>query len=156
MRICFVCLGNICRSPTAEGVFKHIVQARYPSAGITVESAGTAGYHVGARADSRSRDVARTRGYDLDSRAAQFRTEDFQRFDLVLAMDTENLENLRAICPDEFNGELRLFRDFDPEAAPGSSVPDPYYGGPQGFEYVLNLLEDGCEGLLENITKSET
>ena len=151
MRICFVCLGNICRSPTAEGVFKHIVQARYPSAGITVESAGTAGYHVGARADSRSRDVARTRGYDLDSRAAQFRTEDFQRFDLVLAMDTENLENLRAICPDEFDGELRLFRDFDPEAAPGASVPDPYYGGPRGFEEVLDMCERTSEAILQHL-----
>ena len=153
-RICFVCLGNICRSPTAEGVFRHRLQKTYPNAQVHIDSAGTAGYHVGAAADQRSRNVAAKRGYELTSRAAQFRAEDFARFSMVLAMDQENLSNLRAICPDSFDGELRLFRDFDPEAKPGASVPDPYYGGSSGFEDVLDMCERTSDGLIEHLKSS--
>ena len=122
VRICFVCLGNICRSPTAEGVFKHRLALAHPSAEIHIDSAGTAGYHVGAAADHRSREAAVRRGYELTSRAAQFKAEDFETFSFILAMDTENLANLEKMRPDSFRGELRLFRDFDPEAEPGASL----------------------------------
>lgn len=154
VRICFVCLGNICRSPTAEGVFRQRLHDAYPNAQVYIDSAGTAGYHVGAEADHRSRKVAAQRGYDLTSRAAQFTPKDFERFSLVLAMDNENLANLKAICPESFDGELRLFRDFDPEAKPGASVPDPYYGGPSGFEDVLDMCERTSDGLIEHLTSS--
>lgn len=153
-RICFVCLGNICRSPTAEGVFRQRLQAAHPEASVEIESAGTAGYHVGAPADSRSRAVAARRGYALTSRAAQFTAKDFARFSLVLAMDTENLSNLEAICPDSFDGELKLFRDFDPQAESGASVPDPYYGGERGFEEVLDMCERTSDALIQHLKSS--
>ena len=106
--ICFVCLGNICRSPTAEGIFRHRLSSFYPEAKIYIDSAGTAGYHEGALADPRSRAAASERGYKLESRAAQFKTNDFSRFSLILAMDSENLRNLQAIAPSSFAGELRF------------------------------------------------
>ena len=155
-RICFVCLGNICRSPTAEGVFKHRLRSLYPEAAVQIESAGTAGYHVGASADPRSRAAASERGYSLESRAAQFKPQDFSRFSLILAMDTENLANLEAIAPTSFDGDLRLFREFDPLAEPGASVPDPYYGGPRGFEDVLDLCERTSDGLIAHLKEIGT
>jgi protein-tyrosine phosphatase len=153
---CFVCLGNICRSPTAEGVFLHLVRAAGLDDGsIIIDSAGTSGYHDGAPADYRSREHAARRGYGLPSRSRQFQVEDFARFDYVLAMDNVNLEDLTALrrhAP-PWAGRLQLFRDFDPTAPPGSSVPDPYYGGDRGFEEVLDQCERASRGLLQAVVE---
>jgi protein-tyrosine phosphatase len=151
--ICFVCLGNICRSPTAEGVFLKFVRDAGLEAVVHVDSAGTSAYHVGERADARSREHAAARGYSLTSRARQFVASDFESFDYVLAMDVRNLEDLRALRPERDSGRarLQLFRDFDPTAPPKSSVPDPYYGGVAGFEEVIDQCERAARGLLEEV-----
>jgi protein-tyrosine phosphatase len=121
---------------------------------ISVESAGTAAYHVGEKPDRRSRQAARQRGVDLASRASQFTKADFGRCDYVLAMDLANLRNLEAIRPRRgFDGHLGLLREFDPIAPPGAEVPDPYYGGPGGFEEVLDLCEAACRVLLDQIQR---
>jgi protein-tyrosine phosphatase len=158
IRICFVCLGNICRSPTAEGVMKKLIQdtqkgSRFDGGfEIEVESAGTASYHVGESSDPRARDAASKRGVVLDQRGQQFLGPDFERFDYVLAMDLENLENLRSLTRETRHLEkLRLLREFDRSAAPGAEVPDPYYGGDRGFEEVLDQCERACRGLLEEL-----
>lgn len=158
IRVCFVCLGNICRSPTAEGVMRHLVRdwasSNRATAGqrIEIESAGTAAYHVGERPDPRSRAAAQRRGISLDSRAQQFGTEDWHRFDLVLAMDAENRSNLEAIAEHpEHLAKLFLLRDFDPDSPPEAEVPDPYYTGDQGFEDVLDLCDAACRGLLARL-----
>lgn len=149
--VCFVCLGNICRSPTAEGVFRALVEADGLSDRIAIDSAGTAAYHSGQSADRRSRMFARQRGIELDSIARQFVKEDFDRFDYVLALDLQNLSELRDLRGDEFAREthLGLLRDFDPTAASGSSVPDPYYGGEAGFLEVFEQCQRACQGLLQ-------
>ena len=119
---------------------------------ISVDSAGTSAHHVGEGADRRSAAVARKRGYALTSRSRQFIPEDWQRFDYVLAMDRSNLRNLQRLPGvGRFGGTLALFRDFDPASPPGSDTPDPYYGGPDGFDDVLDICERGCEGLLAHI-----
>lgn len=152
VRVCFVCLGNICRSPTAEGVMRHLVESEGLADRILVDSAGTAAYHVGERADPRSRQAARERGIALASRGRQFEDGDFDRFDYVLAMDTENLSNLRALPgADTFQGVLALARDFDSAAPSGADVPDPYYGGDSGFDHVLDLCEAACRGLVDHL-----
>lgn len=153
-RVCFVCLGNICRSPTAEGVMRSLVERQDLVERILVDSAGTAAYHVGERADRRSREAAGRRGIALDSRARQFTADDFAHHDYVLAMDRENLTNLEALrAGTEFDGHLSLLRDFDALAVRGSEVPDPYYGGDAGFEEVLDLCEAACLGLIERIRR---
>jgi protein-tyrosine phosphatase len=153
--VCFVCLGNICRSPTAEGVFVQLVRDAGLSRAIEIDSAGTSAYHEGSLADSRSREHAARRGYVLGSRSRQFIAEDFPRFDYVLAMDQINLEDLMALRrrapPSE--ARLHLFRNFDPTAAPGSSVPDPYYGGELGFEEVIDQCERAARGLLATLQR---
>lgn len=148
--VCFVCLGNICRSPTAEGVFLHLVREAGLSDQISVESAGTSAYHIGELPDPRSREYAHRRGYRLESRARQFLAEDLKRFDYVLAMDSTNLRVIRSlIVPGvEVRGHVSLFRDFDATAGSGASVPDPYYGGGTGFEEVLDQCERAAHGLL--------
>jgi len=152
--VCFVCLGNICRSPTAEGVMKHLMTRHGLSEHVHVESAGTAGYHVGDLPDRRSRLAARARGVALESRARQFTQADFGRFDYVLAMDEANREHLTALAPDAAaRAKIRLFRAFDPSAAPDAPVPDPYHGGPDGFELVLDLCEAACLGLIEHLRR---
>jgi len=152
VRVCFVCLGNICRSPTGEGVMRKLVAEAGLAQKIDVDSAGTAAYHVGERADSRSREAARRRGIDLTSRGRAFESADFDAFDYLLAMDLENLMNLRALARSERDKEkIHLLRSFDPEAPPQAEVPDPYYGGEQGFERVLDLCEAACSGLLDTI-----
>jgi protein-tyrosine phosphatase len=152
--VCFVCLGNICRSPTAEGVMKHLLARHGLSDRVHVESAGTAGYHVGDLPDRRSRLAARGRGVTLDSRARQFTQADFERFDYVLAMDESNRENLAALAPNAAaRAKIRSFLAFDPNAAPDAPVPDPYHGGPDGFELVLDLCEAGCLGLIEHLRR---
>lgn len=153
--MCFVCLGNICRSPTAEGVLLHFFSTHPLRERVIVDSAGTAAYHVGSGPDRRSLLHAERRGYHLPSRARQFQAADFARFDFVLAMDSDNLSHLaelRSRSSEVRSGaHLGLLRDFDPEAAPGSSVPDPYYGGAEGFEEVLNQCERAAKGLRDVI-----
>jgi len=147
--VCFVCLGNICRSPTAEGVFRHLVAAAGLGDAFAIESAGTAGYHTGAHPDRRSAAAAQARGIALLSRARRFEDADFERFDYILAMDRQNLAELthRAATP-EARGKVRLLRMFDPQASPDAEVPDPYYGGADGFEVVLDICQRACEGFL--------
>lgn len=159
VRVCFVCLGNICRSPTAEAVFQSQVRAAGLEEQFVIDSAGTADFHIGKAADSRSRAHAERRGYELTSRARQFKAEDLGQWDYVLAMDEQNLKDLRALAPTGSaqveQTELRLFREFDPSAPAFSSVPDPYYGGEQGFEEVLDQCERAAAGFLEFLVKNK-
>ncbi len=151
MRLLFVCMGNICRSPSAEGVFRRVLAERAPNISIEIDSAGTHDYHVGHPPDRRAIEAARRRGIDLTTlRARQVTVEDFARFDLILAMDDENVEDLKRRAPSEYHSRIRLLLDFAPEA-PMRHVPDPYYGGTPGFEQVLDLLEQASEGLLEEV-----
>ena len=147
-RVLFVCMGNICRSPTAEGVFKAMVTREGLDKQSEADSAGTHGYHIGSPPDSRSTAAAKARGYDLEPlRARRVSATDFEAFDLVLAMDSENEAALQKLCPVDRKDRLKRFLDF----APGQKtreVPDPYYGGPKGFERVLDLAEAGSEGLI--------
>lgn len=153
MKVLFVCLGNICRSPTAEGVLRALAAREAPELMIEVDSAGTAGYHVGQPPDPRTRQAAARRGYDLSTlRARIVEPGDFERFDLILAMDHENLEVLRRRAPGHARERLRLFLEFAPDGAP-DEVPDPYYGGPNGFEEVLDLVEAATRGLLEHLRR---
>lgn len=152
-KVLFVCLGNICRSPTAHGIFEELVKARGLADRIIVDSAGTASWHTGNPPDSRSMQFARRRGYELKHlRARQAIVEDFDEFDVILAMDNDNLRDLRDLCPDHFTGHLGLFLDF--AQASESEVPDPYHGGDAGFEHVLDLVEDASDGLLEYLLKN--
>ncbi|MBU3058448.1 low molecular weight protein-tyrosine-phosphatase [Pseudomonas indica] len=150
MRVLFVCLGNICRSPTAEGVFRHRVREAGLEERIHIDSAGTGDWHVGKAPDSRTCRAARLRGYDLSGlRARQFQREDFERFDLVLAMDRSNLRHIQAVRPATARAELDLFlRRYDMAL---DEVPDPYYGGEDGFEQVLDLIERASDALLAEI-----
>ena len=154
MKILFVCLGNICRSPTAEGVFRAVAARDAPDLVIEVDSAGTAGYHIGEPPDPRTRQAASRRGYDLSPlRARIVEPGDFEEFDLILAMDRENLSVLRRRAPREFHDRIRLFLEFAPQSGT-VEVPDPYYGGPNGFEEVLDLVEDATRGLLEHLRRT--
>lgn len=147
MRVLFVCLGNICRSPTAEGVLRHQLTEAGLAEVIEVASAGTGDWHVGNPPDNRTRRAAQLRGYDLSAqRAQQVSVEDFNRYDLILAMDKSNLSNLQAMRPGHASAELDLFlRRYEGAL---DEVPDPYYGGEQGFEHVLDLIEAACRGLV--------
>jgi protein-tyrosine phosphatase len=154
MRLLFVCLGNICRSPTAEGVMAHLVRERGLDGEVELDSAGTGSWHVGHAPDERSTSTAASRGIELTSCARQVEPADFERFDLVLAMDSQNHAELARLAPDEAaRGRLAMLRQFDPEAVAAGDldVPDPYYGGPEGFEDVLDLVTRACEGLLEHV-----
>jgi protein-tyrosine phosphatase len=154
VRILFVCLGNICRSPTAEGVMRTRVREAGLEDAIELDSAGTGAWHVGNPPDARATATARARGIALEGAAREVRDEDFEDFDLILAMDRENLANLRRLAPDEgARARIRLLREFDPASAgmDDLDVPDPYYGGPRGFEHVLDLVDAACAGLLEGL-----
>lgn len=141
-------MGNICRSPTAQGVFETLVQRENLAQRIKIDSAGTHAYHVGEPPDPRATEAAKRRGVDLTTqRARKVKPEDFLEFDYVLAMDSSNYEALREICHPDYEDRLRLFLDFAPHLGV-EDVPDPYYGGPQGFERVLDLIEAASEGLL--------
>ncbi|SDU00023.1 low molecular weight protein-tyrosine-phosphatase [Halopseudomonas salegens] len=148
MKVLFVCLGNICRSPSAEGVFRQrLAQRSQP--GVSVDSAGTAGYHVGKAPDPRAVAAARKRGIDISGlRARQVSAEDFSRFDLILAMDRSNLTDLHRLDPGN-GARLRLFMEYAPDQP--LEVPDPYYGGEQGFEQVLDMLEQASDALLNEL-----
>lgn len=150
MRVLFVCLGNICRSPTAEGVFRQRLQKAGLDAHVLVDSAGTGDWHVGKAPDRRTTLAAQQRNYDLSTlRARQFVVEDFSRFDLILAMDHSNLRNLQALRPATGAAELDLFlRRYQLEL---DEVPDPYYGGADGFEQVLDLIEQASDALLAEV-----
>jgi protein-tyrosine phosphatase len=151
VKILFVCLGNICRSPTAEAVLRGIAAREAPQLALTVDSAGTADYHPGSPPDRRAQAAARTRGYDLSSlRARQVRAEDFAAFDLILAMDRSNLQELLERAPAQARRKIQLFLDYAPEQAV-REVPDPYYGGPHGFQDVLDLIETASRGLLRRL-----
>jgi protein-tyrosine phosphatase len=151
--VCFVCLGNICRSPTAEGVFRHLVQKAGLEHAIHVDSAGTGGYHCGEPPDSRARAAAKRRGIVVDGCARQFERSDFEKFDYVLAMDGSNLTHLEQMRPANAKAHLGLLRGFDPSAPEGAAVPDPYYGGASGFDEVLDQCLLACQGLLEHIRR---
>ncbi|MEK7261830.1 MAG: low molecular weight protein-tyrosine-phosphatase [Pseudomonadota bacterium] len=153
IRVLFVCLGNICRSPTAEGAFRKLVQEQGLAKHVEIDSAGTHAYHVGAPPDARAQQAARQRGIDLSGlRGRQATARDIEQFDYVLAMDRENHENLLDICPDGLEHKVRLFMEFAP-ARPEKEVPDPYFGGPAGFDRVLDMIEDAATGLLKDIRK---
>ena len=151
VNILFVCMGNICRSPTAEGVFNKIIVEQGYAEKIGIDSAGTHAYHTGEAPDSRAQQSALARGIDISKlRARKATAKDFERFDYVIAMDHDNLSHLESICPDEHRGKLSLFLEFGSQSDV-KEVPDPYYGGPLGFERVLDLVEDASVGLLAAI-----
>jgi protein-tyrosine phosphatase len=146
-------MGNICRSPTAEGVFRKVWKERAPDLALLVDSAGTHAYHVGDPPDPRAQRAALRRGVDLSTqRARRVEAEDFERFDLVLAMDRLNVELLKEIGPPERHERIKLFLEFAPKTG-RIEVPDPYYGGSNGFEHVLDLVEEASVGLLEQLRR---
>ena len=153
VKLHFVCMGNICRSPTAHGVFRHLVREAGLESQIEIDSAGTHGYHVGEPPDDRARKTAAARGVDIeDLRARRAESEDFDYYDLILAMDQDNYHSLSRICPHGMERKLVLLMDYAP-ALRRREVPDPYYGGPQGFDQVFDMVEAAAQGQLEDITR---
>ena len=151
-RILFVCLGNICRSAAAEGVMKHLVEKAGRADEFVIDSAGILSYHQGELPDMRMRFHAARRGYNLVHRSRPVRTEDFYDFDLLIGMDDSNIRDLRELAPSvEARRKIRRMTDFCTRFVYADNVPDPYYGGPEGFEYVLDVMEDACAGLLEEL-----
>ncbi len=154
MRLLFVCLGNICRSPTAEGVMRHLIREEGLEDSIELDSAGTGSWHIGRSPDERSAAAALVRGIELGGHARQVDAADLEAFDLILAMDRANYEELHAMAADPAARErVKLLREYDPEAVAAGEleVPDPYYGGADGFEEVLDVVTRACEGLLNEI-----
>jgi protein-tyrosine phosphatase len=160
VRLLFVCLGNICRSPTAEGAMRALVKREGLSESVEIDSAGTGAWHIGEAPDARATRAARERGITLAGRARQVRASDFADFDLLLAMDGQNLRDLLRMADDEeARAKVRLLREFDPASDPDDAsslkgdldVPDPYYGAAGGFEEVLDLVQAACEGLLARV-----
>jgi protein-tyrosine phosphatase len=147
--VLFVCLGNICRSPLAEGVFRQLVEREGLADRFDIDSAGTSSYHIGEPPDARTSALARQRGVTLEHAARQVTSTDFERYDYILAMDASNLGKLQRMSRD--GAELALLRSYDPDAADDLEVPDPYFGGPDGFANVHDLVENACEGLLAHI-----
>jgi protein-tyrosine phosphatase len=152
-KVLFVCTANICRSPTAEGVFRHLTMAENVHGHVVIDSAGTHAYHVGEAPDKRSMAAAARRGYDLSElRARRITASDFVEFDYILALDRDHLSILERSAPAEQRAKVAMFLDFSSHHR-GDEVPDPYYGGEQGFEFVLDMIEDASEGLLAAIKK---
>lgn len=150
--ICFVCLGNICRSPMAEGVLSKLVLDAGLRGRIRVDSAGTGGWHKGERADKRARDLAETRGYELSSVARQIVTNDFETHDLLIGMDQSNLDELNALAPDnKARTKIKLLRDYDPLSPKGAEISDPYYGTSEDFRVAFDQVEAACKGLLVHL-----
>lgn len=153
-RVLFVCLGNICRSPTAEGVLRDLAAREAPQLRLDVDSAGTADYHIGAPPDPRTQSAARARGIDLSGlRARQIEGRDFERFDYILAMDEDNLVQLERLRPRDAHAQLQLFMSYAPQLGQ-REVPDPYYGGPQDFEAVLDLTSAAARGFIAALERA--
>lgn len=156
VKILFVCMGNICRSPTAEGVFRHKVTEAGLSEKIYIDSAGTHAYHVGNPPDPRSQQAARKRNIDLSTqRARKVNTDDFEEFDYVIAMDMSNMDDLQSICPVGLEDKVHAFLAFSANTGT-KEVPDPYYGSGNGFETVLDLIEEAADGLIAHLQKHHT
>jgi protein-tyrosine phosphatase len=153
IRLLFVCMGNICRSPTAEGVMRALLREQGLEDVVEVDSAGTGAWHVGDPPDARATAAARARGITLEGAARAVTRADFADYDLILAADRRNLRDLAGIVPAEARSRVHLLRDFDPasDGAPDLDVPDPYYGGDDGFEHVLDLVDAACRGLLDRL-----
>jgi protein-tyrosine phosphatase len=152
-KLLFVCLGNICRSPSAENIMNHLVQEAGLSDRIQCDSAGTSSYHIGSAPDRRMTVAAKARGIDLVGRARQFERSDFEAFDLILAMDRDNYEEICALDQaGKYRDKVRLMCDFCTHHTL-KEVPDPYYGGPEGFNQVIDLLMDACAGLLNHVAE---
>jgi protein-tyrosine phosphatase len=154
LRLCFVCLGNICRSPIGEGVMKHLLREAGLSGRVEVDSAGTAGYHSGEPPDARARAAGKRFGVDVIGRARRFEPADFERFDYVLAMDRANFDDLSSLATSaEARGRLYLLRSFDSASAEGASVPDPYYGDDDDFDDVVRICLAACRPLLDHLRR---
>ena len=154
IRILFVCLGNICRSPAAEGIMKRIVDKYELQDIIEVDSAGTSGWHEGDLPDERMRFHGERRGYDFQSRARKFIKSEFEKSDYIIVMDDDNYDKVKSLANGKDHmDKIRRMTEFSLQHNQHTSIPDPYYGGAQGFELVLDLLEDACEGLLQAIKK---
>lgn len=152
VKVLFVCLGNICRSPLAEGIFRHQVEAAGLRERFLIDSAGTSSYHAGDPPDARTIAVARARGIELTGASRQILRNDLQSFDYIIVMDRQNLENVRALAKGgDTYSEVRLLREFDARADGDLDVPDPYYGGTRGFENVHEMVERACAALLDHI-----
>lgn len=148
----FVCLGNICRSPAAEGIMRHMVERRGLEDMFEIDSAGIGAWHVGERPDRRMRSHGADHGYDFSSRARQIKSDDLEHFDYIIVMDEENFHDVMALShTDKERGKIRMMTDFCRHHPGHKAVPDPYYGGDRGFELVIELLEDACEGLIEKM-----
>lgn len=157
IRLCFVCLGNICRSPTAEGIMKSEIATLNLSDRILVDSAGTIGHHQGSEPDARSKTIAQKRGVILTSVARKFLAEDFDTYDYVLAMDQNNYKDLEQLQSSQSHKEkLFLFRSFDSSSEPGATVPDPYYGGESGFDDVFDICQAATQGLLNYLREKHS
>jgi protein-tyrosine phosphatase len=153
LKVLFVCMGNICRSPTAQGLFRKLLEERDLAHQVLVDSAGTHDYHIGLPPDERAQQTAWRRGIDIgDLRARMVSRQDFIEFDYILAMDRENYRLLESECPRDQRHKLRLLLDYAPDLG-FEEVPDPYYGGPRGFEQVMDLIQSACEGLLADIDR---
>jgi protein-tyrosine phosphatase len=152
VRVLFVCLGNICRSPLAEGVFRHLVEEAELAQQFEIDSAGTSGYHTGDPPDPRTTEVAARRGVTLAGESRQITRSDVERYDYLIVMDAHNESEVRRLAASVDPGiEVRRLLSFDPEAGGDLDVPDPYYGGPDGFERVHDMVERACRGLLDHI-----
>jgi len=155
-KVLFICTGNICRSPSAEGVFRHLLDEAGLADQVWVDSAGTHNFHAGEAPDARAQAAARKRGYEVPARVArQVRAQDFSEFDLILAMDWENLSALQQMCPKIYRHKLMLLMRFANEFEE-ATVPDPYYGGVEGFNKALDYIEDACQGVMELVRKRVT
>jgi low molecular weight protein-tyrosine phosphatase len=154
VKVLFVCLGNICRSPSADGVLRKLLVDQDLIDRIEVDSCGTSDWHIGKAPDQRAQATASERGYDLSVlRARTVHIGDFEQFDFILAMDESNLKDLQDMAPLHLHGKIRLFLEYAPSSGL-TAVPDPYYDGADGFEYVLDLVEEACDGLLEDIKQN--
>lgn len=152
MKVLFVCLGNICRSPTAEGVFRRALEQAGLADDVEIDSCGVGSWHVGKAPDTRAQQAALSRGIDLSRlRARQLTVQDFAEFDYVLGMDQDNLRAMRELKPDNSRAHVGLFLDF--AGTPGAEVPDPYYGGDEGFENVLTMIEAASAGLIQHLKR---
>lgn len=152
IRICFVCLGNICRSPTAEAMMRHLLEEAALTEHVQLDSAGTGAWHVGEPPDARAQAAGKRRGIAMRGKARKVLTADFERFDYLIAMDRSNRDDLLALASsDSAKEKVALLRDFDPQSPPEAEVPDPYYGDGNGFERVLDICEAACRGLLDHL-----